>query len=70
MDDQRHSGGGGVGALLLALVVIGAVAKYAIWIALNLRRHHPDRRDHRRIVLPRTPRRQTARSGRRDHRPG
>lgn len=32
-DEDRRSGGGGGGALLLVLVVVGAVAKYAIWIA-------------------------------------
>jgi uncharacterized membrane protein len=31
-DEDRHSGSGG--ALLLVLIVVGAVVRYAVWVAL------------------------------------
>jgi hypothetical protein len=33
-DEDRHGGGGVGGAPLLVLVVVGAIVKYAVWIAL------------------------------------
>jgi ABC-type Fe3+-siderophore transport system permease subunit len=33
VSNDRSSGGGGFGALLLVLIVVGAVVKYAVWVA-------------------------------------
>ena len=33
MSNDQHRAGGGFGALLLVLIVVGAVVKYAVWVA-------------------------------------